>query len=163
MSSSKKFIIIEDDLRGAATQALLTSHLAQMRANSPADASFALDLAALRAPNINFWSAWHNNQLAGIGALKTFANGTSGEIKSMRTAPQYLRQGVARAMLEHIIGCARQRGLHQLSLETGRGPTFTAALALYQSFGFQAGAPFADYAPSAFNQYFHLQLCQPHK
>ena len=33
-----------------------------------------------------------------------------------------------------------------------------AALALYRNRGFEFGAAFADYAPSAFNQFMHLAL-----
>ena len=54
----------------------------------------------------------------------------------MRTDPHHLRKGVGAALLEHIIGEARRRGLTQLSLETGRGPAFEPALALYLKRGF---------------------------
>ena len=58
--------------------------------------------------------------LLGCGALKELTP-THGEIKSMRTAPDFLRRGVARALLEHVIAQAAARGLKQLSLETGSG------------------------------------------
>jgi putative acetyltransferase len=45
-----------------------------------------------------------------------------------------------------------------LSLETGSGPAFEAALALYRKRGFADGEPFADYKRSAFNQFLHLGL-----
>ena len=64
---------------------------------------------------------------AGIAALKQLGDGT-GELKSMRTHPRHPRKGVASALLEHIIGEARRRGLRRLSLETGRGPAFEPAL-----------------------------------
>jgi yecA family protein len=81
-----------------------------------------------------------------------------GEIKSMRTAPDHLRKGVAAALLEHAIGEARIRGYQQLSLETGSGPSFEPALALYRKRGFLDGAAFGDYQPTAFNQFLHLDL-----
>jgi putative acetyltransferase len=49
-------------------------------------------------------------------------------------------------------------GLRRLSLETGSGPAFEPALALYRKRGFQHGEPFGDYVPSAFNQFLHLSL-----
>jgi putative acetyltransferase len=76
----------------------------------------------------------------------------------MRTHPDHLRQGVGAALLEHIIGEAKARGMRRLSLETGCGPAFEPALALYRKRGFVDGAPFADYAPSDFNQFLHLEL-----
>jgi putative acetyltransferase len=76
----------------------------------------------------------------------------------MRTHPDYLRQGVGAAILEHIIGEARGRGLRRLSLETGQGPAFAPALALYRRRGFVDGEAFADYVRSPFNQFLHLTL-----
>ncbi len=131
-----------------------------MQSNSPADASFALDLDSLRAPQITLWSAWRGGDIAGIGALKTLdgKDAGCGELKSMRTAPEHLRQGVAAALLEHIVDQARQRKLTRLSLETGSGPEFAAALALYKGYGFVQGEPFAEYTAGPFNQFFHLAL-----
>lgn len=151
------FDIREDDLQGEAVRALLTLHLSGMHANSPPGHVFALDLSGLTAPGVTVWSLWAGDDLAGIGALKMLGDG-AGEVKSMRTAPTHLRQGVAAAILEHIIGQARRRGLRRLSLETGSGPAFEPALALYRNRGFVDGEPFADYSRSAFNQFLHLEL-----
>ncbi len=149
--------ILEDDLAGEATRALLALHLAGMRSTTPAKYAFALDLSGLKAPNITVWTAWKGSAIAGVGALKSLGDG-SGEIKSMRTDPQHLRQGVASALPEHIIPQARGRGMTRLSLETGTGPAFDPALALYRKRGFKDGERFADYQPSAFNQFLHLEL-----
>ena len=101
--------------------------------------------------------AWDGADLAGIGALKTL-DPRCGEVKSMRTHPSRLRRGVAAALLEHIIGEARRRGMARLSLETGSGPAFEPALALYVKRGFERGEAFGDYEASAFNQFLHLAL-----
>ena len=76
----------------------------------------------------------------------------------MRTHPDHLRQGVGAAILEHIIAEARARGFRRLSLETGQGPAFEPALALYRRRGFVDGEAFADYVRSPFNQFLHLAL-----
>lgn len=149
--------IREDDLTSDAVRALLSLHLADARSKTPARYSFALDLSGLRAPEITVWTAWAGPALAGIGALKALSDG-SGEVKSMRTDPQHLRRGVASALLEHIIGEARRRGLTRLSLETGTVAAYAPALALYRKRGFVDGGPFADYQPSAYNQFLHLEL-----
>ena len=151
------FDIREDDLSGEQTRALLALHLAGMHASSPPGHVFALDLSGLRAPGVTVWTAWDGEDLAGIGALKALQDG-GGEIKSMRTHPRHLRRGAAAALLEHIIAVARARGYPRLSLETGRGPAFDAALALYRRRGFADGEAFADYTRSAFNQFLHLPL-----
>lgn len=153
----RSFDIRVDDLAGEPTRALLNLHLGGMRENSPPGHVFALDLSGLRAPSVTVWSAWDGLELAGIAALKELRDGT-GELKSMRTHPQHLRKGVAAALLEHIIGEARQRHLRRLSLETGSGSAFEPALALYRKRGFIEGEAFADYRRSDFNQFLHLAL-----
>lgn len=76
----------------------------------------------------------------------------------MRTLPQFLRQGLAAALLETIIAHARSQGLTRISLETGSGPAFDPALALYRKRGFVNGAAFGDYVLTDFNQCLHLAL-----
>ena len=149
--------IREDDLSGEATRALLRLHLQGMHAHSPPGSVFALDLAGLTAAGVTVWSAWLGGTVAGIAALKELGDG-SGELKSMRTHPDFLRRGIAAALLEHVIAVARARGLHRLSLETGSGPAFEAALALYRRRGFRDGEAFGGYQRSAFNQFLHLPL-----
>lgn len=146
-----------DDLSSPATQALLRLHLSGMHANSPPGHVFALDLSGLKASNVTVWSAWNGADICGIGALKQL-DANAGEIKSMRTHPDYLRRGVAAALLEHMIDEARLRGLRRLSLETGSGDSFEPALALYRRRGFVNGEAFSDYQKSDFNQFLHLQL-----
>lgn len=149
--------IREDDLEGEAVRRLLAVHLAGMQASTPPEFVCALDLSGLKAPEITVWSVWDGEELAGIGALKMLGDG-SGEVKSMRTAPTHLRRGVAAALLEHIVAEARRRGLKRLSLETGTGPAFEPALALYRTRGFRNGEPLAGYPRSPFNQFLHLTL-----
>lgn len=149
--------IREDDLSSEETRALLALHLAGMHESSPPGHVFALDLSGLQAPGVTVWTAWDGGRIAGVGALRLLGDG-AGEIKSMRTHPDHLRKGVGAAILEHIIDVARARGLARLSLETGSGPAFDAALALYRRRGFCAGEPFGDYVRSEFNQFLHLAL-----
>ncbi|MFO7595747.1 MAG: GNAT family N-acetyltransferase [Desulfocurvibacter africanus] len=151
------FRIHEDDLSGEPTLDLLRLHLEGMHASSPPGHVFALDLSGLKAPGVTVWSAWAGEAIAGIGALKSLGDGT-GEIKSMRTHPAFLRCGVAAALLDHIMTAARARGMTRLSLETGSGPAFEPALALYRKRGFVDGEAFADYERSAFSQFLHLTL-----
>jgi putative acetyltransferase len=147
----------QDDLSGSATRELLRLHLEGMGAHSPPGTNYALDLTGLSSPHVTVWTAWHGASIAGIGALKTLDQ-RAGELKSMRTHPDYLRRGVGKLLLEHLIGVARARGMARLSLETGSGPYFEPALALYRRHGFREGAAFADYRPSTFNQFLHLDL-----
>jgi putative acetyltransferase len=133
-----------DDLSGEAVRELLAEHLRSMHQLSPPESVHALDLNGLRQPDITFWTAWSDDELVGCGALKELAS-DHGEVKSMRTALAHRRKGVARAMLEHIIGEARRRSYARLSLETGSASAFEPARSLYRSFGFTFCGPFGDY------------------
>jgi putative acetyltransferase len=156
-TSHPRLTIQVDDLSGDQVRALIALHLAGMHAESPPESVFALDLSGLQAPEVTVWTAWRGARIASVGALKQLDD-ASGELKSMRTHPDFLRQGVAGALLDHIIGEAKRRGLKRLSLETGRGPAFEPALTLYRKRGFIDGGPFADYAANAFSQFLHLKV-----
>jgi putative acetyltransferase len=149
--------IREDDLLSGATRDLLRLHLEGMHFHSPPGSVYALDFSGLTAPDVTVWTAWHDDEIAGIGALKDLGDRT-GELKSMRTHPRFLRRGVASALLGHIIYVARTREMVRLSLETGSGSYFEPALFLYRRRGFVDGEAFADYKRSAFNQFLHLAL-----
>jgi putative acetyltransferase len=133
-----------DDLSGAEIRKLLEKHLANMRKISPPESIHALPLERLREREITFWTAWEKGELLGCGALKEL-DARHGEIKSMRTSSQHLRKGVAKALLDHIIGEAERRGYRRLSLETGSMEAFEPARQLYARAGFTFCEPFADY------------------
>jgi putative acetyltransferase len=143
-------LIRVDDLHGPQIRQLLQEHLQSMTLYSPAESIHALDLDELRRPEVTFWSAWHEDELLGCGALVEL-DPRHGEIKSMRTARAHLRRGVARTMLDHIIGEARRRGYRRLSLETGTNPAFAPARELYAGFGFAYCEPFAQYRPDPYS------------
>ncbi len=151
------FAIREDALNSEQTRALLALHLAGMDASSPPGSVFALDLSELLSVDVTVWSAWQGDRIASIGALKMLVDRTA-EVKSMRTHPDFLRQGAAAAILDHIVAAACARGVIRLSLETGSGEAFEPALALYRKRGFVNGEAFSDYFASDFNQFLHLQL-----
>lgn len=149
--------VVPADLDDTAVQDLIALHQRAMLAGSPPGTSFALDLSGLRNEAVTVWAVRSGARVAAIGALKRL-DGKAGEIKSMRTHPDFLRQGCAAALLDTIIAHARNLGLVRLSLETGTGPAFAPALALYRRRGFVTGPAFADYALTDFNQCLHLTL-----
>ncbi|SUW65674.1 Uncharacterized N-acetyltransferase YsnE [Buttiauxella agrestis] len=138
------FTIKTDDLSHPAVQALVAYHISGMLEQSPPESSHALDVQKLRDPTVTFWSAWEGEQLAGIGALKMLDDEHC-ELKSMRTATEFLRRGVANQFLLHILSVARERGFQHISLETGTQPGFAACHHLYLKHGFVDCEPFADY------------------
>jgi putative acetyltransferase len=139
-----------DDLSGAAIRALIAQHLSGMHEHSPPESVHAFDVDKLRQPDVTFWSAWVGEELAGCGALKQI-DPARGEIKSMRVVEAFLGRGVGRAILEHIVGEARARGMRSLWLETGSAATFAPAIRLYESAGFTRCGPFDGYVEDPFS------------
>ena len=133
-----------DDLTGPRIAEFLREHLENMAQNSPPESMHALSLEELRKPDITFWSVWNGGELMGCGALKEL-DPQHGEIKSMRTASNHRRKGVAARMVEHILEKARRRNYRRVSLETGSMDAFIPARTLYAKFGFEECGPFADY------------------
>ena len=146
-----------DDLTSPQVQALIAEHLAGMHSLTPAGQVHALALEALRRPEITVWTAWRGAELCGCGALKALDAG-NGEVKSMRTRTACQRQGVGQAILDEIVLTARRRGYRHLHLETGTGPAFAAAHALYLRNGFAWSGAFGDYEATPFNVFMSKAL-----
>ena len=153
-------VIAVDDLLGDEIAALLQRHLDLMHEITPAGSVYALDLNKLRVPEITFWNARLDGKLVGCVALKEFGapDHRQGEIKSMHTMIEHRGQGIADALVSHLIAEARDRGLKTLWLETGKTEGFLPAQKLYQGFGFKECGPFGDYTFDAHSFYMMLDF-----
>lgn len=140
--------------------ALLELHAREMSDHSPPGTCHFLDLSGLKTPDITFLSAWDGDTLLGVGALRQL-DALTGEVKSMRVTAAARGRGVGFAILDHIVGLARDRGYTALKLETGTGPLFEAAHALYRRYGFGPCPPFAGYVETDFNRFYALELPAP--
>lgn len=149
--------IEQDDVTRSDVIALLRYHLGDMAAHSPEGTSYALDVAALKTPDMSVYTIWDEAVLAGCGALHEISP-VAAEIKSMRTVERYQKQGVGSEILSHLIDISKRRGYQRLSLETGTTPLFYKAIAFYARAGFVLGEPFDDYIPSRYNIFMHLDL-----
>ena len=149
--------IVVDDLSGSRIASFLAEHVQEMRAITPLESKFALDIEGLRAPGITFWSVWDGDALVGCAAIKRLDAGHA-ELKSMRTAPARKRSGIASRLLRHIVAEARRMGFTRLSLETGSAEFFRPARNLYEKFGFEYCEPFAGYLPGPHNIFMTRRL-----
>jgi putative acetyltransferase len=140
--------ITVDDPRAEDIRELLERHLAFCNLHSPPEDVHALDVDGLAGPDITFVSYRVNGELLAVGALKQL-DPRHGELKSMHTVSAARGRGIARMLVDHLTGIARDRGLERVSIETGSMEAFAAARALYASAGFYECGPFADYVPSA--------------
>lgn len=144
--------IVRDDLAGPAIARFLAEHLEEMRAVTPPGSVHALDLDALRRPEVAFWSLLDGDTVLACGALKRL-DPAHAELKSMRTAPAHRGRGLGARMLAHLLAEAARAGYRRVSLETGSFAFFAPARALYQRWGFTPCPPFADYTDDPNSSY----------
>lgn len=153
-------LVTAEDPRRPDVIALLETHLAFAHEVTPAGHVHALDIDALVTPDITFCCARDTSdadRLLGVGAIRAFGDGR-GEIKSMHTAEAARGRGVGRAMVEHLLGVARELNMGWVGLETGTYPAFEAARTLYASLGFAECPPFADYVDNPYSVCMELRL-----
>lgn len=143
-ASFEQMRIVIDDLSGPEIAEFLAAHIAEMRSTSPPESKHALDLAALRRPEVTFWSVLDGGTVVGCGAISAL-DARHAEVKSMRTASSHRGRGVASGLLQHMVSEAQRMGYSRLSLETGSSDHFLPARGLYARFGFQPCVPFANY------------------
>lgn len=146
-----------DNLRDGQVIGLLEQHRLEMFKHSPPENVHALDVEAMNAPDLVFWSARMNNLIVGCAALKQLDQGHA-EVKSMKVSEAFVGKGVGRALLNQLILEASQRGCSRLSLETGPMEAFVPARRLYESVGFENCPPFNGYAFSEHSVCMTLKL-----
>lgn len=145
-----RLVIAIDDPRRDDVRALLEAHVAFNRALSPPEDMHAFDADALVESAVTLWSARAAGELVGLGGLLRLDDAHA-ELKSMHVARTARGRGVGRALVEHLIAAARERGFRRLSLETGAMDEFAPARALYASVGFVECGPFARYVLSPYS------------
>jgi putative acetyltransferase len=149
--------IAVDDPNARDVRELLRRHLQFAEANTPPEDVHALDVDQLVDPAVTFYSYRRDGELLAVGALKQL-DGRHAELKSMHTAAAARGRGIGRAMVEHLIGVARDHGFGRVSLETGSTQAFAAARSLYLQAGFTPCGPFGDYPPGRGNTFMTLAL-----
>jgi putative acetyltransferase len=139
--------IAPDDPRAADVRSLLERHMAFANEHSPPEDVHALDVDGLLDPDVTFFSFRASGELVGVGAIKQL-DAEHAELKSMHTAESARGRGVGTAMVEHLLGVARSRGVRRVSIETGTMAAFAPARALYARAGFAPCEPFGSYTYS---------------
>lgn len=141
-------VIGVDDPRRDDVAEVLVGHLREMQDTTPAEGVFAFDVDALAVAAVRFYSARAGERVVAVGALHGIGDDHV-EIKSMHTVAAVRGQGIARAMLDHLVDEAARLGYARVSLETGNSASFAPARALYRSAGFDECDAFGPYVGSA--------------
>lgn len=144
---------LQDDVRTLI--AALNTHLLPL---SPVEFQFKMTVEQMAGDDTTVFVARDEaGRAVGCGALRVHGGGV-GEVKRMYTVPEVRGHRVGRALLDAVIGLARQRGLATLMLETGTGDGMAAAARLYTRAGFVPRGPFLDYPASPWSAFYELPL-----
>ncbi len=87
----------------------------------------------LTSETARFFVALINDEIAGY--MGTHIVCESAFVDNVAVFPQYRRQGVAKALFDHVFTMIQANGVEFISLEVR--PSNTAALSLYRSLGFE--------------------------
>jgi putative acetyltransferase len=91
-----------DDLSAPEVRALADEHVFGMRSQSPPESTHVLPAESFADPAVTLWTAWRSDQLVGCGAVKHL-DADNAETKSMRVPQRFTRQGIGRAILDHLV------------------------------------------------------------
>jgi putative acetyltransferase len=150
--------IAVDDPRAEDVRTLLERHVTWAHGQTVPEDAHAMGADDLADRSVTFFSCRDDaGALLAVGALKRLDD-EHAEVKSMHTVEAARGRGIGRAMLDHLVAAARERGFRMVSLETGAMDAFVAARALYASAGFESCEPFGDYRHSRNSVYMTLRL-----
>ncbi len=116
----------------------------------PQESRHAFSVDRLLREGVAFFVTQYKGKPAGCGGLKLFGR-EYGEVKRMYVRPAYRGLGLGKAMLHHVAAYAQERQVSVLRLETGIYQT--AAISLYEGFGFQRRPPFGEYRDDPLSVY----------
>jgi putative acetyltransferase len=151
------FVVAAEDPRAPDSRALLEQHTVFAHEVTPPGHVHALDLDGLLDPSVTFFSVRRDGVLLGIGALRQL-DPAHAELKSMHTDGAARGRGVGRAMVEHLLSVAADRGYARVSLETGAGEAFAPARSLYAQVGFTPCEPFGEYTANAYSTCMTIEI-----
>nr|WP_299497444.1 GNAT family N-acetyltransferase [uncultured Rhizobium sp.] len=121
----------------------------------PADSNHAPDLDSLDKPEISFFVARRDSEIAGCCALVRKRDGT-GEIKRLFVSPQARGLSLGKCLMQAVEQSARYANLSAIRLETGIHQP--EAIALYRSLGYVDIAPFDDYQQDPLSLFMEKRL-----
>ena len=130
----------------------LEEHLA---ARYPAESRHGYSVAKLLEERVGFFVGRVGGTAAACGGVQLIGE-RYGEVKRMWVRPRFRGFGLGRAMLESLAEYTLSRGIEVLRLETGVDQT--AAIALYEGFGFRRIPPFPPYRDDPLSLCFETSL-----
>ncbi|MFN7693300.1 MAG: GNAT family N-acetyltransferase [Burkholderiales bacterium] len=156
-ASEPRLRIAPADPQGPEALALLHQAALEARALYPelSDPNAPWPTNAPMPPRGIYFIASLEGRAVGMGAHRPL-DADCTELRRMFVDAAFRQQGVARALLEALEAHARSQGFSCLRLETGMRQS--AAMALYESFGFARIPAFGEYVGDATSRCFEKRL-----
>ena len=144
---------LQDDVRNLVAK--LNGYLQPL---SPPEFQFKLTVEQMAGADTTVFVARDESGKAiGMGALKVHS-AELGEVKRMFTDPDMRGKRVGSAVLQAIVGLARDKSVSMLMLETGALADMPEAHRLYTRSGFVHRGPFLDYPDSQWSAFFEMPV-----
>lgn len=121
----------------------------------PSESRHGYSVEKLIKQGVAFFVTRKDGIPAGCGGVQFYGK-EYGEIKRMYVRPEFRGLGLAKLMLEHLSGYAKENGIHILRLETGIHQK--DAIALYRGWGFKEIAHFGEYHEDPLSMFFEKQV-----
>ncbi len=121
----------------------------------PDESRHGYSIQRLIEQNVDFFVIRCDGQAAGCGGVQFYNQQNEqayGEVKRMYVRPAFRGQGLAKRLLRHLEENSSARHIEILRLETGIYQT--AAIQLYEQYGFRRIGPFGEYRDDPLSVYF---------
>ena len=156
MTDPRRSVVVERaSPRLAAARELIAELDEYLNRLYAAERNYLLDIEALAAPEVAFFIARCDGEIAACGALRRL-DGASAEIKRMYVRPRFRGRGIGRAVLLALEAHARAEGIALLVLETGVDQP--EALALYERHQFVRRERYGEYQDDPTSLFFEKRL-----
>lgn len=135
--------------------ALIAELETELSARYPPESRHGYSMEKLLHEGVAFFVARIDAKPASCGGVQLFGVEYA-EVKRMYVRPNFRRLGLGKLMLEHLASHARQQGAALLRLETGIHQS--AAIRLYEGYGFRRRRPFGPYREDPLSLYYEKGL-----
>ena len=134
---------------------LITELEVELAQHYPVESRHGYSVEKLMREGVAFFVARVDATPAGCGGVQIFGD-EYGELKRMYVRPAFRGYGIGRQILDRLAGHARKAGVRLLRLETGIQQS--AAIRLYEAYGFRRRRAFPPYRHDPLSLYYEKSL-----
>jgi putative acetyltransferase len=134
---------------------LISELEAELAQHYPAESRHGYSVEKLLREGVAFFVAWVHGRPAGCGGVQIFGTEYA-ELKRMYVRPEFRNRRIGKLMLGRLAARAQEAGVRLLRLETGIHQS--AAIRLYEAYGFRRRTAFAPYRDDPLSLYYEKSL-----